>query len=48
MSLLVMKDEARYKWTHGIAKRKSDRYRGRTIVRRRRVSLTFRKVILDE
>ncbi len=46
-SLLLMKEEARYKWTHGIAKRKSDRYEGRTITRRRRVSLTFRKVILE-
>lgn len=47
-SLLVLKEEARYKWTHGIAKRKSDRYGGRTVTRWRRVSLTFRKVILEE
>ena len=44
-SLLVMKGEARTVWTHGIAKRRSDRYHGRTIARHRRV-LTFRKVIL--
>lgn len=46
-SLVVMKGEARYGWTHGIAARKSDVFQGRTIDRRRRVSLTFRKVILD-
>jgi alkylated DNA repair dioxygenase AlkB len=47
-SLLLMKDEARYQWTHGIAKRKTDRYEGRTVTRDRRVSLTFRKVILGK
>jgi alkylated DNA repair dioxygenase AlkB len=47
-SLLVMKDEARYQWTHGIAKRKSDQYEGRTVPRGRRVSLTFRKVVLEK
>ena len=45
-SLIVMKDEARYDWLHGIAARKSDEYGGRRIVRDRRVSLTFRKVIV--
>ncbi|WP_343558106.1 alpha-ketoglutarate-dependent dioxygenase AlkB [Sphingobacterium sp.] len=44
-SLLVMSDEARYKWTHGIAARKSDDYRGKSYNRQTRVSLTFRKVI---
>lgn len=41
-SLLVLKNEARYKWKHGITSRKSDN----GIKRQRRVSLTFRKVIL--
>ncbi len=41
-SLLVFKNEARYKWQHGIAARKSDN----KIIRNRRISLTFRKVIL--
>jgi alkylated DNA repair dioxygenase AlkB len=47
-SLIVMRGEARYDWTHGIAPRKADVSRGRQIVRGRRVSLTLRKVILGE
>lgn len=41
-SLLIFQGEARYKWKHGIAARKSDN----GVKRQRRVSLTFRKVIL--
>lgn len=41
-SLLILKDDARYKWKHGIAARKSDN----GVRRGRRISLTFRKVIL--
>ena len=41
-SLLVLQGDARYTWQHGIAARKSDR----GIRRQRRISLTFRKVIL--
>lgn len=41
-SLLVLQDDARYQWKHGIAARKSDN----GVKRQRRVSLTFRKVIL--
>ena len=41
-SLLVLQCDARYKWKHGIAARKSDN----RVKRQRRVSLTFRKVIL--
>lgn len=41
-SLLVFKNEARYEWKHGIIPRKSDN----KIIRNRRISLTFRKVIL--
>ena len=41
-SLLVLQGEARYKWKHGIAARKSDN----GVKRQRRISLTFRKVIL--
>ena len=40
-SLLILKNEARYKWQHGIIARKSDN----KIARNRRMSLTFRKVI---
>ncbi len=46
-SLVILRSDARYKWTHGIASRKTDTFHGKTIHRRRRVSLTFRKVILD-
>lgn len=45
-SLIVLKDEARYEWTHGIAKRKNDNFQDRIFKRTRRVSLTFRTVIL--
>lgn len=46
-SLFIMQGEARFAWMHGIPARKTDKYQGRTIQRGRRVSLTFRKVILD-
>jgi alkylated DNA repair dioxygenase AlkB len=45
-SLLVMAGAARYDWKHGIAARKTDTYEGATIERGRRVSLTFRTIIL--
>ena len=45
-SIIVLRDEARYKWLHGIAPRKSDTWASQTYERKRRVSLTFRKVIL--
>ena len=41
-SLVVLSDEARYEWQHGIARRKNDRWDGITIPRRRRLSITFR------
>jgi alkylated DNA repair dioxygenase AlkB len=41
-SLLVLSDEARYEWQHGIARRKSDRWQGAKIVRSRRLSITLR------
>jgi len=44
-SLLVMSDQARYEWRHGIAARKSDVHAGRRVARGRRVSLTFRTVL---
>jgi len=44
-SLLVLSGPARYGWRHGIAPRKTDRWRGRTLTRNRRVSLTFRTVL---
>ena len=47
-SLLVLKDDARDKWLHGIAKRKSDKPEPQKKERRprkRRISVTFRTVI---
>jgi alkylated DNA repair dioxygenase AlkB len=43
-SALVMKDEARYDWAHRIQARNSDH----GVPRERRVSLTFRNVILND
>ena len=45
-SLVVLNDEARYEWLHGITARKSDEWNGQKYERKRRVSLTFRKVII--
>lgn len=45
-SLLVLTGEARFRWKHGIAARKSDRLSSGHIPRGRRVSLTFRTVVL--
>ena len=45
-SLLVLTGDARYVWQHAIAQRKTDRYNGQIIERARRISLTFRNVIL--
>lgn len=42
-SLLLLRDEARYDWTHGIPSRKNDG----DIPRQRRISATFRNVILS-
>ena len=41
---VVLSDEARYEWQHGIARRKTDRWQGIVIPRRRRLSVTFRLV----
>lgn len=46
-SLLVMSGEAREKWMHGITARRSDVREGQTHPRGRRVSLTFRNVIIS-
>ncbi|AFZ26648.1 alkylated DNA repair protein [Cylindrospermum stagnale PCC 7417] len=47
-SLIVLKNEARYNWSHGIAKRKSDSFEGNIIKRSRRISLTFRTVMFSD
>lgn len=41
-SLLILSDEARYHWQHGIARRKTDRWQGVVMPRSRRLSVTFR------
>jgi len=46
-SLLVLAEEARYKWRHAIPGRKFDEVEGRKLPRSRRVSLTFRTVLLE-
>lgn len=43
-SVTRIKGDARYKWTHSIAKRKVDIYEGKEFARSRRVSLTFRTI----
>jgi alkylated DNA repair dioxygenase AlkB len=46
-SLVVLAGEARYSWRHAIPGRKSDRVGGQVVPRGRRVSLTFRTVIVE-
>jgi alkylated DNA repair dioxygenase AlkB len=46
-SIVVLQGESRYNWTHGIAARKNDKYNGQIYQRKRRVSLTFRKTIIQ-
>lgn len=45
-SLVIMQGEARHLWKHGIPARKTDWYNGVELERKRRVSLTFRHVVL--
>ncbi len=46
-SLIVLSGAARYEWTHSIPARKSDVVQGCKIERTRRLSLTFRTMIID-
>lgn len=46
-SLVVVSGEARHKWTHGIASRKSDYFCGIKFDRSLRISLTFRYVTIN-
>jgi len=46
-SLFVLSGPARYEWQHCIPARKSDVIGGIKINRTRRISITFRKVILN-
>lgn len=45
-SMVALRGDARYKWSHGIAQRKSDNFNGVKTDRQLRLSMTFRKVIL--
>jgi alkylated DNA repair dioxygenase AlkB len=47
-SAVILQGEARYKWTHAVPGRKSDRFEGKVLVRSRRLSLTYRTVRLDQ
>ena len=47
-SLIVLSGPARYEWQHAIPGRKTDVLRGLKIERTRRLSLTFRTVILEK
>ena len=46
-SAVVLQQDARYRWTHAVPARKTDRFGGRTFPRGRRLSLTFRTVRLE-
>lgn len=45
-SAVVLKGESRHNWSHGIAMRKTDVFEDISFRRTRRISLTFRKVII--
>lgn len=47
-SLLVLRGEARYQWSHGIARRKQDSIDNIILKRERRLSITIRKVVVIE
>ena len=47
-SLLVLRGEARHQWTHGIARRKEDPWDQNAFTRSRRVSITFRNVLIHD
>ncbi len=44
-SIVRLADEARYRWQHGIAARKSDKIGGTRLARGERISVTFRRVV---
>ena len=46
-SLIVLQGESRSEWQHGIPHRKIDKYEGREFIRTRRVSLTFRNILVS-
>jgi alkylated DNA repair dioxygenase AlkB len=48
MSALVIAGEARREWKHAIPARLLDTWQGREVPRSRRISLTFRKMRLQD
>ena len=46
-SIVILKGPSRYDWKHSIAPRKTDKYESVIYNRKRRISLTFRKVIIS-
>ena len=46
-SALILKGSARYDWLHGIPARKTDLINGEKTERKRRISLTFRNVLIE-
>ena len=46
-SVLIMQGEARHVWKHAIPARKTDIFAGKSFERKRRISLTFRNVVLQ-
>ena len=47
-SVVVLSGDARYQWKHSIPQRKTDAINGLRVSRERRLSLTFRTMILDK
>ena len=47
-SLVLLHGDARWKWRHGIAKRRTDICNGRKVARQRRVSITYRTIARPE
>lgn len=47
-SVYVMQDDARYKWNHSVPPRKKDVVDGAVKHRERRLSITYRKVIMNK
>ena len=46
-SLLILQDDSRYKFSHGISYRKTDIIKGETHKREKRISITLRKILMD-
>lgn len=47
-TLIVMTEESRFNWFHSIPPRKTDKFNEQIYKRKRRVSITFRKVIIGK